>query len=131
MCNMKQVVKILLFVVMYSVAFSIVYGQSENVPVNHSVYIFLKRMEMKGVISRYHDAILPISRRQVADFLSTCKLSREMLTSVEQNQLENFVIEFQYELGETENVHSLIESKESSFGKTVGSFFSTEKEKYF
>ena len=130
MCNMKQTVKIILFVVMYFVAFSIVHGQAENVPAYHPVYPFLKRMEMKEVINRYHDAILPLSRRQVADFLSTCKLNKEILTSVEQNQLDGFSVEFQYELGGEENIHSLIESAESSFGKTVGSFFSTEKEKY-
>ena len=38
-------------------------AQVETVPANHPVYIFLKRMEVKGLIDRYHDAILPISRK--------------------------------------------------------------------
>ena len=46
-------------------------AQEENVPVANPVYDFLKRMELKGVIEHYYDAVLPFSRREVAECLTT------------------------------------------------------------
>ncbi len=77
----------------------IVLSQVENVPTNNQVYEFLKRMEVKGVISGYPDAVLPLSRREVAEFLKIINQNRSKITTTEQNLLDDFKVEFAHELG--------------------------------
>ncbi|MBU2636562.1 MAG: hypothetical protein KJ963_05690 [Bacteroidetes bacterium] len=99
-------------------------GQAENVPANHSVYQFLKRMEVKKIISQYHDAVLPLSRKEIAQFILQIKKHKEELTNTEKEILSDFIIEFEYELFKsTNNSFSLFGRMES------GKFF--DKEKYF
>ncbi len=119
---------VLLVIILFSQ--SLLLSQAENVPANHSVYPFFKRMELKGIIERYHDAVLPISRREVAQFLQTIKAKQSELTEVERAELDDFFVEFEYDLsGTTNNAHSLFGSSETTFTETVEKFFS-EKEKY-
>ena len=101
------------------------YGQAENVPVGHPVYVFLKRLEVKGLIERYHDAVLPLSRRDVATFLDRIKEKRNELTSAERTYLEDYQAEFQHSLsGETTGIQSLISSSSAPHGGTLGDLFS-------
>lgn len=105
-------------------------AQAENVPVAHPVYNFLKRMEMKGIIGKYHDAILPLSRRQIAEFLITVRQVEEQLTTVERNTLADLFVEFQFDIFKSsDNYHSLFDSPETTVSRTAAEFFS-EKEKF-
>ena len=72
-------------------------GQSETVPVQHPVYAFLKRMEVKGIISRYHDAVLPLGRRTVGRFLDEIRTAQHTLSRTEQEILVDYLREFQYD----------------------------------
>ena len=105
-------------------------AQEENVPVANPVYDFLKRMELKGVIEHYYDAVLPISRREVAEFLTTTEKKQDMLTEVDRGRLRDLLSEFQYDItGTTENFHRLIQTEEPDFGSSWGAELS-QREKY-
>jgi len=75
-----------------------IFSQVENVPVSHSVYAFLKRMEVRGIIKNFDDASLPISRSEVANFLKEIYSKRDKLSTKEQGYLELLMIEFENEL---------------------------------
>ncbi len=87
-------------------------------------------MEIKGIIERYHDAILPLSRRQVAEFLKDVKERETEITGVERSYLRDFLVEFEYEVsGMLVNTLSVIESTEPTLGATLSEVFS-DREKY-
>jgi len=44
-------------------------AQIENVPVNNQVYEFLNRMGVKRILLMYSNTMIPISRKEVAEFL--------------------------------------------------------------
>lgn len=77
------------------------FAQREHVPVNMPVYDFLKTMEVRGLIREYHHAILPLSRSDVAQFLAVIDSHRVQLSSVENEYLDDYLIDFQVELGRT------------------------------
>ncbi|MDI6778950.1 MAG: capsule assembly Wzi family protein [Bacteroidota bacterium] len=121
---MKYSHYILLILVLILGTTLFVFPQAENVPANHSIYQFLKRMEVKKIISQYHDAVLPLSRKEIAQFILQIKKHKEELTNTEKEILSDFIIEFEYELFKsTNNSFSLFGRMES------GKFF--DKEKYF
>jgi hypothetical protein len=72
--------------------------QAETVPVNHPVYAFLKRMEVKGFVARYHDAVLPLSRREVGSFLVESSARASELPNAERGRLDDFLSEFQFDI---------------------------------
>ena len=105
-------------------------SQAENVPAHHPVYAFLKRMETKGIIEGYHDAVLPLSRREVAGFLTEAEEKREELTGAYSDYLDEFLSEFQLEVtGSTAGFHRLIDSGEPSLGGAAAEAFS-DREKF-
>ena len=104
------------------------FGQAEDVPVNHPVYVYLKRMEVKRVIERYHDAVLPLSRREVASFLDTVNTKRTQLTTAEQNWLDDYLSEFQYDrTGSTRDFAYLFGQPDSSGPGGFGAEFSNRE----
>lgn len=106
-------------------------AQAEDVPAYHPVYTFLKRMEVKGVIERYRDAILPLSRRQVGEFLQTVRTRSDKLTTAECGWLRDFLSEFKFDIEKsTEGFHSLFGSEQPTFTQALGQEL-TSREKYF
>ena len=77
---------------------SVAFSQAETVPANHPVYAFLKRMEVKGLVERYHDAVLPLSRKEVAALLNESLQQASHLPPAERGRLRDFLSEFQYDL---------------------------------
>ncbi|MEW6511549.1 MAG: capsule assembly Wzi family protein [Bacteroidota bacterium] len=111
---------------------SLLFSQQENVPATHPVYAFLKRMEVKGVIVRYHDAVLPLARREVAQFLSEIARERERLTDSEQGRLSDFLSEFRYDISGTATGFSrLIDPPEQESGGLGEIFSNREKFLYY
>lgn len=108
-------------------------AQAENVPATHPVYTFLKRMAVKGVVDRYFDAVLPLSRREVAVLLDTVTARRSQLSRAESDWLDDYRSEFQYDMtGETTGFHSLIDSEEPTIGEALkASFSNREKFLYY
>jgi hypothetical protein len=121
----------LLFLVALLLISSALFGQAENVPVNHPVYLFLKRMEVKGVIERFHDAILPISRASVAGLLDAANTKRAQLTAVEQEWLDDYLSEFQFDrTGSTKGFSYLLGQADSTETGGMGGEL-THREKLF
>lgn len=125
-----QIAKFLFFVSIILWVPSPLHAQAENVPTDHPVYRFLKRMEVKGIIERYYDAVLPLSRRQIAGCLKEVRTKERELTGVEVDILEDFFTEFEYDVyGTTEGYHMLVDSREPSFGAAVSGML-TERQKF-
>lgn len=108
---------------------SFVFAQIENVPAANPVYDFLKRMEVKGVITQYPDAVLPLSRREVAEFLKTIDRHRSGLTLTERDVLDDFKVEFAHELGLGTENRFVVLSGEGGLSETI-SGLTSEKEKF-
>lgn len=88
--------KFLLFVVfLISISFTpLTFAQIESVPINNSVYTFLKEMKVKGILSfiREDDPIL--SRFEVKDMLNTVAQKMDELSATEKKLLKKYQIEF-------------------------------------
>ncbi|HTR98250.1 MAG TPA: hypothetical protein VML00_00790, partial [Bacteroidota bacterium] len=105
-------------------------GQAENVPVTEPVYTFLKRMEVRGLIDRYRDAVLPLSRREVAGFLSALDARRGDLSPAERELLARYMDDFRYEITRgTDGMNSLIGSETPGTTTGFGAFFA-DRPKY-
>jgi len=106
------------------------FPQEENVTVANPVYTFLKRMEVKGLIERYHDAVLPLPRREISAFLAVIHAKTDRLSEAERGWLDDFLAEFRYDReGTTGDFHRLIGSEDETFGAAIGETFS-QREKF-
>lgn len=106
-----------------------VFPQAENVPASHAVYPFLKRLEVKGVISTYHDAVLPLSRATVARHLQDAASRTDRLSGVDRERLADFMNEFRYDLtGSVAGFDALI-SASGDRTDSVGSGFRPDRER--
>ncbi len=102
---------VLFFVICHLSIVICVEAQVENVPVGNPVYSFLKRMELKGVIENYRDAILPLSRNQISIFLQQTIEKQSTLTETERLKLEEFFVEFQFDISQSfDKSYSLIDT---------------------
>jgi hypothetical protein len=103
---------------------SLLLAQAENVPATDPVYAFLKRMEVRGILERYRDAILPLSRKEVGEFLVTVDLSRDKLTASEKDWVHRYLDEFRLEAsGTAEGTNSLISTSGEGMTSGTGRFF--------
>ena len=109
---------------------TLAFGQAETVPATHPIYAFLKRMDVKGVIEHYRDAVLPLGRGEVAALLRELHNKRDRLTLAEQSLLDDYRREFTFDLdGTTEGFLSVVDSDEPSFGAALEQELSN-REKY-
>jgi hypothetical protein len=127
---LRELVALFFGVLLCTCVFSnVVFAQLENVPVASPVYDFLKRMEVKRVIAQYPDAVLPLSRREVAELLKTIDEHRSELTATERDVLDDFKIEFAHELGlGTQNMF-VVFSGEGGLSE-MASGLTSDKEKF-
>lgn len=70
------------------------FSQVENVQLNHPVYIFLKEMNVKGMIEYIKEDDPVMSRFEVIRLLNQIKLNESFLSSTEKNLLKKFLSEF-------------------------------------
>ncbi|NOX18119.1 MAG: hypothetical protein GXO87_07550 [Chlorobi bacterium] len=54
---------------------SLIYAQSDLIPVENKVYSFLKRMQVQGVVPSYDDIVIPKSRNEIRRYLSLIEKS--------------------------------------------------------
>ena len=66
-------------------------------PADNGVYDFLERLSLKGVIE-FHNEVLPLSRKLIADKLSEAAGKSAQLNEVERKQLEWYEEEYAYEM---------------------------------
>jgi hypothetical protein len=76
-------------------------AQAETVPAHHPVYTFLKRMEVRGMVGHYFDALLPLSRSNIGALLVEAATHAPALTRAERDRLEDFRAEFRPETDST------------------------------
>ena len=99
-------------------------AQIENVPVNNQVYEFLDRMGVKGILPLYSNSMIPISRKEAAEFLLKIDERRNELNSVEIEFLEKFKQEFMHEIDPTKENPAVL------FGGSSLDDLISDKEKY-
>lgn len=93
-----RVLRNICIVLLLAVASPAAFPQAETVPVSDPVYRFLKRMEVKGLVAGYHDAVLPLSRGEVAGLLTAVTPHRDKLSTADRGRLEDFLAEFEYDI---------------------------------
>jgi hypothetical protein len=101
-----------------------IYSQAELVPVTHPVYDYLKTMQVKEVIPEYNSSMIPITRNEISGYLKKIETWKN-LTRIEKKQLEDFKIEFEYELNKT-----LLNSTSVYNKADADAFFGNKKQKY-
>ncbi|MBI4535141.1 MAG: hypothetical protein HY708_02610 [Ignavibacteriae bacterium] len=108
----------------------LLWAQVENVRIDHPVYVFLKRMEVRGIIEQYNDAVLPLSRKEIAGFLQTVQRKTDRLTGAERGWLDDFLSEFQFDIsGSLQGFNSVINQDQSGVTSGFREFFA-EREKF-
>lgn len=112
--------RLTLFLLLVACCSNDVYPQVETVPATHPVYTFLKRMEVRGVLTRFFDAVLPLGRKEVAALLMRIREADARLTSTERTILLEYLSEFQFEItGTTEGFLSVVDGDEPSLGTAL------------
>lgn len=100
--------------------------QVELVSVSNPVYLFLKKMQIMGVISNYNSSNIPISREEIANYLKLIGSERTDLSKIDKDMLDDYNVEFGYDLnGSTKNITDLFES-----GFNFKRIFDDKKQKY-
>ena len=91
--------RVFFFVVILALfATPVAHSQSIYQPSSHEIYPFLKRMEARGLLTDYRDAVKPISRKVLASHLKALETAAEKMTDVERDEYEFLKGEFNYEL---------------------------------
>jgi hypothetical protein len=127
MKTLKFLVALVLLVVLNAAP---AYPQAETLPVGHPVYAFLKRMEVKGLIGRYRDAVLPLSRRDVASFLVESSRGAGELSAAEQERLRDYLSEFQYDIRRSVAGFSTTLGHGGDLGDSVSAEFFKDRERF-
>ena len=114
-----------LIVAILFVAANLLYSQVELVPPSHPVYEYLKRMQLLNVIDNYNSSVIPISRQQIAGYLSAINTNKSKITGLDKEMLNDYMIEFEYDIKKT------LKSNYSLFSKVdLNEVFSNKKQKY-
>lgn len=93
------------------------------VPPEHSVYLFLKRMQLEGNIEGYNPSNTPVSRVEIADYLKVLKEIK--MSSTDKKLFEDFIIEFSYDINK--NLKNSVSLLSDFKAKNI---FDNQKQKY-
>jgi len=104
---------------------SIASAQRELLPADHPVYKFLLRQQMHGLIKDFHWGMLPLTRAEVASFLHGLKTRSVELSNVDSRKLDDFEIEFEYDISKT-----LLRTSPFLPGPSFSHLFDNEQQKY-
>ncbi len=100
-------------------------AQLELVPVSHPVYDYLKKMQVRGIIENYNSANIPVSRKEVADYLKIIGNHSVKFGLIDKQFLKDYKVEFDFDMtGEMKNQESLL----SDF--SFENIFKDSKQKY-
>lgn len=102
---------------------SVMFAQTEYVPVNNNVYAFLERMDALGLITGYNSFELPKTRHEVASYIKEADIHKSDLDAVDLSILNDLKTEFEYDL------YGTLNNSMSLFGKGSYNPFS-QNEKY-
>lgn len=121
--------KLLLLLFTISIFFA---QQTGYVDYDHKVYSFLERMETQHILKNYDSFEIPKSRREISDCLIEIIKKRNKLNLIDQNILEDFLTEFEYDIkGTTVSYNSFYDE---GFNSTLNQkekflYFSTDSNK--
>lgn len=83
----------LLVIVFFSTAFTQVVYE----PLHRDVYQYLSRLAQKGIIE-FNDQVKPVSRIYIAEKLNELNINRSTITSLEKDELNFYLLDFEREL---------------------------------
>ena len=104
------------------------YSQSEKVELNNSVYEFLNRLSVKGIIQNFFNASLPLSRNKITEYIKFLESNVTKLNETEIKKLNDLKSEFEYDLNFSESNKAEL-FKDGSFFNNLSEVFS-DKEKF-
>ena len=117
--------KRLFFLITFLIFSITTFAQLELVPPSNSVYSFLNKMQVAGLVSEYSNSNLPLSRGRVAEFLTELKESEKKLSSTDQKILNDLLLEFSFDIsGDLSNSFSFTD--DFNFKR----IFENDKQKY-
>lgn len=76
-------------------------SQTIYVPVNSRVYDFLERMEAKQIVPVILDGTLPMTRKEIGNYLHLCIKNQDNLSKSDQEMLSFLITEYREEIGDT------------------------------
>ncbi len=82
-----------------------------SVPIGHPVYPFLDRMETLGILPNLLDGVRPLPRSTVARWLLQVDGERFKLTRIDRERLDNFLMDFRWEIDPTRRYPELPENR--------------------
>ena len=82
-----------------------------SVPLDNRVYEFLDRMESMGVVDNLVDGIKPLDRAYIAKILQKLDKMRDRLTQIDQDHLDNFLLDFRYDINSGNRYHLFNEDR--------------------
>ena len=106
--NDHSIIKLILFTLVLTVT---LLASGLNAPLGDPIYLFLKRMETRGIITHYNDSALPLKRDDIASFLITIQQNRDHLNGIEKKLLNELIADYRMEL--TENHHQYLQEGET------------------
>lgn len=80
-------------------------GNPVSVPIDHRIYTFLDRMESLGIVNNLVDGVKPLDRSYIAEILQVIEEKRDRLTHIDRNLLDNFLLDFRYDINRKEPYH--------------------------
>lgn len=95
----------------YSLSFSLLlilffsgsrlYSQAELVPPSNIVYNFLDRMLTNKVITGYSSSMAPISRREIAKYLTEIRSNSNKLSRTDKKFLDDYSVEYSFDINKS------------------------------
>ena len=87
-------------------------AQVENVSTDNPVYIFLKEMQVQGILKDYNDIVLPLSMEKILEDLKEIDTERERLSLTDKEYLERLkqklgfydILSSQYDSSRSESI---------------------------
>ena len=101
------------------------FGQEDNLPVEHKVYTFLKEMRVKKIIHYLKDDNLVLSRNQILNHLNEIEKKSELLSDTEKKSLKKFRDELSDNLDNNEASQLLNPNENFFIG--ISNIFSNKK----
>lgn len=85
-------------IVFVALAGTALFGSEIPVSIDDLVYGFLKRMETRGIVTNYNDTVLPLTRDDIAGYLTVIQKKTGALSKVEKKLLKEHLADYRYEL---------------------------------
>tara|TARA_B100001250_G_scaffold104741_1_gene88356 strand:+ start:31 stop:1749 length:1719 start_codon:yes stop_codon:yes gene_type:complete len=106
--------KIISFIYLYIISqFTLLLSGDINVTLQDPVYSYLNRLSTQGYLDNYINTTLPIGRNYISETLITLNENRKHLSSIDRKILDNYILEYQYEI--KESLYYKIKNNDNSY----------------